>query len=149
TLTLKGDHKLVTSVCFSPNGQRLASASGDLPRAFRPDLLKGPVKDLTLKDLILQETQTGKDLFKGQPLSGGVKVWDTQTGRVTPTLKGHTAIVTSVAFSSDGQRLASASLDGTVKVWDAQTGQEVLTLKGQTQTVLRLTTSVDFRNNSQ
>ena len=39
----------------------------------------------------------------------------------------------SVAFSPDGQRLASASADRTVKVWDAATGQEILTLKGRRQ----------------
>jgi WD40 repeat protein len=52
-----------------------------------------------------------------------VKVWDAQTGQELLTLKGHTNLVTSVAFSPDGQRLVSGSADDTVKVWDASLGE--------------------------
>jgi WD40 repeat protein len=37
-----------------------------------------------------------------------------------------------VAFSPDGKRLATASLDKTAKVWDVSSGQESLTLTGHT-----------------
>jgi hypothetical protein len=61
--------------------------------------------------------------------AGNVRVWDAHTGQETLTLKGHADMVRSLAFSPDGQRLASASSDGTVKVWDTQTGQEALVLR--------------------
>jgi WD40 repeat protein len=48
--------------------------------------------------------------------------------RVELTLRGHTDLVASVAFSPDGKRLATASDDGMAKVWDAATGRELLTI---------------------
>ncbi len=43
-------------------------------------------------------------------------VWDVARGPELQTLKGHSSWVNSVAFSPDGQRLASASGDQTVKI---------------------------------
>jgi tetratricopeptide (TPR) repeat protein len=60
-----------------------------------------------------------------------VKVWEAATGKVVLSLKGHSRPVVSMAFSLDGKRLASASMDGTVKVWEKVTGQEILFLRAE------------------
>ncbi|KAI8649765.1 hypothetical protein NCS55_01439400 [Fusarium keratoplasticum] len=59
------------------------------------------------------------------------------------TLEGHYHSVTSVAFSADGQRLASGSDDKTVKVWDAATGACVQTLEGHGYSVTSVAFSAD------
>ena len=59
------------------------------------------------------------------------------------TFKGHKGWVTSVAFSPDGKRIASASSDGTLKVWDATTGEETLKPKGHKGWVLSVAFSPD------
>ncbi|KAL7917824.1 hypothetical protein ACQKWADRAFT_273276 [Trichoderma austrokoningii] len=46
------------------------------------------------------------------------------------TLEGHNGSVNSVAFSPNGQRLASGSDDKTVTVWDANSGACLQTLEG-------------------
>ena len=51
------------------------------------------------------------------------------------TLEGHTGATGSVAFSPDGQRLASASSDKTVQLWDTETGGLQQTLKGHSDWV--------------
>jgi WD40 repeat protein len=49
---------------------------------------------------------------------GKVKIWDSRTGELVATLRGHTGIVSGLAFNPDGRRLYSGSRDKTVKVWD-------------------------------
>ena len=57
-----------------------------------------------------------------------VRLWDVHTGQCLNVLTGHTQWVSSVAFSPDGQSLASGSLDMMVRLWDVQTGQNLKTL---------------------
>jgi WD40 repeat protein len=47
-----------------------------------------------------------------------VRIWDAAAGRNQLVLNGHKAYVTGVAWSRDGNRLASCDSEGAVWVWD-------------------------------
>jgi WD40 repeat protein len=54
---------------------------------------------------------------------GDVKVWEAATGKERFGLLGYERAAVGVAFSRNGQRLATVSRDGVVHVWDADIGQ--------------------------
>ena len=47
------------------------------------------------------------------------KIWNAETGKDLLTLQGHEDYLLSAAFSTDGQRVTTASLDGVEKLWEA------------------------------
>ncbi|MBF8283025.1 MAG: hypothetical protein HW378_1940 [Anaerolineales bacterium] len=130
---------LVSSVAFSPDGTRFAFTTVDGSHVWQIDF--NTVEGVTT--IMNQEIFTipgGASVFSpdGTRLAGvsastignAVKLWDAANGRELLTLSGHTGWVMGIAFSPDGKRLASTSLDGTVKVWSLTPGQETATVSG-------------------
>ena len=59
---------------------------------------------------------------------------------------GHSDRVRSVAFSPDGNTIASGSDDKSIKLWNPQTGDLIRTLDGNRD--MLLCTIIKFNNNS-
>src|SRR5262249_32861187 len=76
---------------------------------------------------------------------GEMKVWDVTNGSLLLTVPGHAGQMTCVAFTRDGQRLATKGPDTTVQIWDAHTGKELRTLRGHRQGVHCVAFSPDGR----
>jgi WD40 repeat protein len=85
---LEGHKRAVAAVAFSPDGRLAASAGGSLAHPY--------------------------DVSEPRR----IRLWDVVTGKEVAHLEGHTADVTSLAFSPDGTRLVSGLRDTAALVWD-------------------------------
>ena len=84
-----------------------------------------------------------KDTIAVVCLNGDITALDGITGSQTAVLSGHTRMVKSLTFSSDGTLLVSGSNDKTVKLWDVQTGGVIKTFNGHTDWVVSVSISAD------
>jgi WD40 repeat protein/serine/threonine protein kinase len=130
------------SVQFSPDGQRLLTASQDA-RVW--DAKTGqPLTDPFKHDAQLTSAQFSPDGQRVVTASfdGTARIWDARTGQpIAQPLRHNAPIMVSAEFSSDGQRVITASANQFVsggpvhfrrdntpgvsdaRVWDANTGQ--------------------------
>jgi hypothetical protein len=73
------------------------------------------------------------------------QLWDVNSCAVLRTLTGHAGQILGCAFSPDGHRIVSASVDSMLKVWDSESGACLSTLTGHAAAVRGCSFSPDGR----
>jgi WD40 repeat protein len=144
--TLEGHSNGVTSVAFSHDSARLASASYDKTVKIW-DVSNGAcLHTLEGHSDWVNSVAFSHDSARLASASDDstVKIWDASSGACLQSLEGHSDYVRSVAFSHDSARLASSSHDSTVKIWDGSSGACLHTLEGHSSYV----SSVAFSHDS-
>jgi WD40 repeat protein/tRNA A-37 threonylcarbamoyl transferase component Bud32 len=132
------------AMALRPDGTRLASGSMDkMIRIWEvtnaPGLFRLPQETSGTSRITF--SPDGRRLASANSHDKLVKVWDTRTGRRLLALPAHPGL-TRVAFSTDGQRLATA-WDKTVRVWGSSSGQQFLILEGHAGTVWAIASAPD------
>ncbi|XP_045597662.1 notchless protein homolog 1 isoform X1 [Procambarus clarkii] len=149
TSSLPGHAEAVLSASFSPDGQHLASGSGDTTVRFWDINTETPhfvCKGHRHWVLVTAWSPDGERLASGCK-SGQIFIWDPTTGKqLGRALTGHKQWVTSLCWeplhltaSGESTRLASAGKDGDVRIWNTKLGscEKVLTNHLQSVTALR------------
>jgi WD40 repeat protein len=138
---------LVTSLVFSPDNQSIYSAGLDrlvqrweVPSGKRLAVYRGAATDF-FQLFSLAISPDGKTIAAGGDGSildanYPVKLWDTNTGNLITTLRGHTQSVRTLTFSPDGQVLATGGDEQLIRLWDVAGGGTLrASLKVDTATV--------------
>jgi WD40 repeat protein len=138
--TLRNHTGAVTGLAFHPEGKLLATASHDktitLWNCESGEMVRVLRDHRSALSCVAFSPDGSRIASSASPLRAGDFrpdddenfVWDTATGAVIHRMRGHRGRPVSLAFTSDGKRLATAGHDGQVKLWDVKTGQEILTL---------------------
>jgi hypothetical protein len=140
-------------VKFSRSGKLVVVGGGHGAKAGR-----AMVFDITTGERVISvgsgqefDSALGSDISPDQSkiALGGpsrmVKVFSTKDGSLAFKMKKHTDWVTAVAFSPNGEWLATADRNGGVVIWDADNGLEIHTLAGHKSAVTALSWRPDSK----
>lgn len=125
---------LVKYVFFTPNGKTIITAT---TRDMKHEISSWNINtgEKTSKIAVINYDlrsvsidPSGKFLATGY-FDGTIKFIDINSGKTIKTLKGHSATILDIKFTSDSESLISASFDKTLKIWDINSGSLLNTLE--------------------
>jgi WD40 repeat protein len=148
-MLVRAHQTAVRSVAFSPDGRRIVTSGQD-----RQVLLWDTQSGELLRQLsnpgpnpvqLVAFSPDGRCIAIGEfePSARDVVLIDPENGEVRMRLRGQDTGTTALAFSPDGQTLASAGLDHSVKLWDLKSGLAETTISDGVGRVDSLTFSRD------
>jgi WD40 repeat protein len=122
--------------CFvlSPDGTTLAVSTGEGATVLR-DARTGEERCRLEKPGMTRLVFSPDGKTVASDAGADIQLWDAETGRKLRLLRGHDDVhwggvacvnpIDWIAFSPDGRKLVSASMDRSVIVWDAAAGKEL------------------------
>lgn len=122
----------IRSVCFSPDGEYLATGAEDKCIRLWNIREKRIIRTLTghEQDIYsLDFSRNGRLIASGSG-DRSVRLWNLEEPSRDPVVLMIEEGVTTVALSPDGRLVAAGSLDKSVRVWDTETGHRIDSLEG-------------------
>ncbi|SIO60747.1 WD40 repeat [Singulisphaera sp. GP187] len=151
---LRGVEERVHEIAYSPNGQWLATASGDPGRSGSVKLWSAtrngqaePVRTLFEGDDSIFAVAFSPDSAHVAAAGSDrtIRVWNVESGKLLTEIDDHADWILGLSFSPDGRLLATASRDKTSKVFDWAKKATLVTFAGHADTVYAVTFTPDGR----